>query len=208
MGVPHQYELLHSTKIPCQTLLTPLISHEKKSGLIEGDFRDLPIQTGSMDLVMLPHTLEFVDNPQALLSESCRIIKPEGLILISGFNPLSTWGFRKLLNRNKKTMPWGANFIHPQKIKHWLRLADFALEKNEAMLFVPPINHEGIYKKLHFLEKSGNKYLSLLGGAYTLVARAKVIPLTPIKMKWKQQLSGIKISGNIPGHIARQTRVR
>jgi len=206
LGVPHQYDLLHTTSnIPCQSLVTPLICHEKKSGLIEGDFREVPIQTGSIDLVMLPHTLEFVDNPRQLLAEACRIIKPEGLIVISGFNPVSTWGLRKLFTRNKKHMPWGANFIHAQKIKSWLKLAEFAMEKHEGVLFAPPVNHPSIYKKMNFLEKIGNKYFPMLGGVYILVARAKVIPLTPIRLKWKQQLSGINMTGTISGHIARKS---
>lgn len=203
LGVPHQYDLLNSTKIPCHSLVTPLNCKEKKTGYIEGSFDELPILTGSVDLVMLPHTLEFTDNPRQLLSEACRIIKPEGLIVISGFNPFGPWGLRKLITRNKKNMPWGANFIHAQKLKSWLRLSDFLMEKHKLTLFTPPINHPGIYKKLHFLEKWG---IPAFGGGYILIARAKVIPLTPIRLKWKQQLSNIRITGTMPGHIARQSK--
>jgi SAM-dependent methyltransferase len=206
LGVPHQYELLNATKIPCHSLVTPLVCKDKQTGYIEGDFREVPILTGSMDLVMLPHTLEFMDNPRQLLAEACRIIKPEGLIVISGFNPYSAWGLRRSLNGNKKSMPWGANFIPPQKVKHWLRLSDFAMEKHEAILFTPPVNHPGLHKKLHFLEKFGNRFFKGVGGAYILVARAKVIPLTPIRLKWKQHLSNIGMPGTISGNIARQSK--
>lgn len=203
LGVPHQYDLLHATKIPCHSFVTPLVCKENKAGYIEGNFHQLPILTGSVDLVILPHTLEFMDNPRQLLAEACRIIKPEGLIAISGFHPVSTWGLRKLLFANKKHMPWGANFIHPQKIKNWLRLSDFALEKQQPTLFIPPINQQSIYRKLHFLEKLG---LPMLAGGYVIVARAKVIPLTPIRLKWKQKLNSIRISGVMPGHIARRSK--
>lgn len=206
LGVPHQYELLNATKIPCHSLVTPLICREQQKGYIEGEFREVPILTGSMDLVMLPHTLEFVDNPQQLLAEACRIIKPEGLIVISGFNPFSAWGLRKMMNGNKKHMPWGANFLPAQKVKSLLRLSDFAMEKHEAILFAPPLNHAGLHSKLHFLENMGRKFFPSLGGAYILIARAKVIPLTPIRLKWKQQLSNIGISGTISGNIARQSK--
>lgn len=205
IGVPHQYNLLKSTNIPCHSLISPLINKEKLNGYIEGDFHELPILTGSIDLVMLPHTLEFVDNPRQLLAEACRIVKPEGLIAVSGFNPYSAWGFRKILTKHK-IAPWSGNFIHPHRIKGWLRLADFEMEKQESSLFRPPVTHESLYKKLGFLEKIGSQFLSLLGGAYVLVARAKVIPLTPIRLKWKQQLSGIQISTTISGHIARQSK--
>lgn len=62
------------------------------------------------------------------------------------------------------------------------------------------------FNKLHFLERIGSLICPVLGGAYVLVARAKVIPLTPIKLKWKQQLGDIRISSTISGHIARQER--
>ena len=204
IGVPHQYRLLEATKIPCHSLVTPLLSKDKKHGYIEGDLHDLPILTGSVDLVILPHTLELIDNPRQLLAEACRIIKPEGLIAISGFNPYSTWGLRKLWS--KKTMPWSVNFIHSHTIKTWLKLADFALEKHASALFTPPINQAKLYRKLHFLERIGNTFFPVLGGSYLIVARAKVVPLTPIRLKWKQHLGGIRIPSTFSGHTARQSK--
>lgn len=203
IGVPHQSSLLHATKIPCHSLLTSFIGHKNEPGLIEGDYHELPILTGSIDLVMLPHTLEFVDNPRQLLAEACRIVKPEGLLVICGFNPYSIWGLRKYIKKQRKTIPWGLNFIHSHQIKRWLQLADFALEKNESLMFRPPVNHPTLYQRFHFMETVGSKCFPFLGGVYILVARATVAPLTPIRLKWKQQLSGIRISSTIPGNIAR-----
>ena len=111
IGVPRQSELLHASTIPCHTVISPLVSHETPTTHIEGDLHELPILTGSIDLVVLPHTLEFIDHPRHLLAEACRVIKPEGLIVISGFNPYSMWGIRKMLTKNK-IAPWSGNFIH------------------------------------------------------------------------------------------------
>ena len=202
IGVPHQLPLLTSTVLPCHTLLSPLLAREKSASAIEGDLHELPILTGSMDLVMLPHTLECVDNPRQLLAEACRIIKPEGLIVIGGFNPYSLWGIKKAVTR-KHVTPWEGNFIHAGKIKSWLKLADFELEEQCSTLFSPPVKTPNVYKKFQFLEKIGHKWCPLFGGVYILLARAKVIPLTPIKLKWKQQLSSIRIPSTISGHIAR-----
>lgn len=197
IGVPKQHELLQAMDIPCHSLLSPILSRENNAVTIESDFRELPIMTGSIDLVMLPHTLEFIDNPRNLLNEACRIVKPEGLIAICGFNPYSAWGI--------KNHPWKGNLIQANKIKGWLRLSDFALEHLKYALFRPPINNAKYYQKLQFMEYIGNKCFPMLGGIYILIARAKVIPLTPIRMKWKQQLNGIRIS-TFSGHIARQSK--
>lgn len=205
VGVPHQIELLHSSTIPCHTLISPFAHHENHANFIESDFHELPIMTGSIDLVMLPHTLEFVDNPRQLLSEACRIVKPEGLIAICAFNPYSLWGLKKLMTKTHSA-PWTGNSIQAYKLKNWLRLADFELEEQRSILFRPPWNNRKTFKRLHFLEWMGSHCLPAFGGINVLLARAKVIPLTPIKVKWKQQLSGIRISTSISGHIARQSK--
>jgi SAM-dependent methyltransferase len=205
IGVPAQSDLLTATSIPCHSLLTPFLQQEKKINDIEGDLHELPILTGSIDLVLIPHTLEFVDNPRQLLAEACRIIKPEGLIVIYGFNPYSPWGVRKYLTAHKN-IPWSGNFIHARYIKSWLHLADFAMEKQKSVLFRPPFSNPNLYRRLHFLEGVGCRCAPWLGGVYVLLARAKVIPLTPIRMKWKQPLNGIRISTTISGNIARQIK--
>ena len=96
MGVPNQHDLLHATKIPCQSLVTPLMPHEKSAGFIEGDFHELPIQSGSMDLVMLPHTWNlWIIREQYFLKLAC-IIKPEGLIVITDLILLACGDFETL----------------------------------------------------------------------------------------------------------------
>lgn len=202
VGVPQQLNLLQYVKLPCHSLVTPLsLKKEDGMGFIEGDLHDLPILTGSAELVVIPHTLEFIDNPQRLIHEACRIVKPEGLIALFGFNPISIWGLRRAIYKNNMS-PWNANQIPVYKVKQWLRLAEFELEKHMSALFVPPISEQNTHKRFEFMESLGKKFLPKWGGIYLLIARAKVVPLTPIKLKWKQQLSHIRIN-TISGHIAR-----
>lgn len=205
IGVPHQYPLIESTRIPCHSLATPLVYQNKKINLIETEMRDLPIATGSIDLLLLSHILELVDYPRQLLSEACRVIKPEGLIAICGFNPYSAWGIKKILTKHRKA-PWGGHFIHANQIKKWLQLADFQLEQHKTVFFRPPILNHAIYQKLSMMESIGSKVFPYWGGVYILLARAKVIPLTPIRLKWKQKISDIRISQTISGHIARSSK--
>lgn len=202
IGVPAQFGLLHASTMPCHALATPLNIQDTGSSYIETGLHELPLLTGSIDLVLLPHTLEFIDNPRQLLAEACRVIKPEGLIVITGFNPYSTWGIKKIFTK-EHAAPWVGNFIQQNKIKKWLELADFQMESQVSTLFTPPIAKPGLYNKFNFLEKVGSKWCHALGGTYVIAARAKVIPLTPIKLKWKQQLSGLRLPTTITGHIAR-----
>ena len=63
----------------------------------------LPFASQSVDLVALPHVLEFARNPHQILREAERVLMPGGSLVISGFNPLSLWGMsRRLLVRRSR----------------------------------------------------------------------------------------------------------
>jgi len=196
IGVPEQYNLLKCSVMPNSVILSPLINRNKNIKYIEGEYYELPIIPGSIDLVLLPHTLEFIDNPRQLLMEACRVVKPEGDIMIFCFNPYSLWGLRKWWGNNNH-VPWSGNFISASKIKKWLALADFELIRQDMLMFRPPMNNPRIFQKLKFLEWLGTHLHILFGGIFVITARAKLIPLTPIKLKWQQKIS--TISATLPG---------
>ena len=194
IGSPRQQVLLNSSVIPNQLLLSPVHSHDHKTEFrsIESGLHELPIASGSIDLVIVPHMLEHIDNPRQALAEACRVIKPQGHIVIFGFNPISLWGLKKLWTTEKK-LPWSSNFLAASVVKEWLSFSDFELVKHKTFLFRPPMQHEGLYKKLEFMEWFGRKCGAPFGGVYMIVAQAKVIPLTPIKLTWKQKLTDVRM---------------
>ncbi len=203
IGVPLQSELIAETEIPYRTLMTSLVvTTQNQHPVIEADLSDLPIQSGCVDLVVIPHTLEFVDSPRQLIAEACRIIKPEGLIVVCTFNPYSAWGLKRAITKDNKSLPHGSHLISPRLIKNWLQLADFVIESHQSALFRPPVLHETFYDRMRFIERLGSWCFPKAGGINIVAARAKVIPMTPIKMKWKQQLGNIRITPAIPGNIA------
>ncbi len=53
------------------------------------DLLDLPFEAQSVDLLVMPHTLEFTSDPHRLLSEAERVLMPEGQLIILGFNSLA-----------------------------------------------------------------------------------------------------------------------
>lgn len=197
IGALQQHLLLETTAMPYQTLLTTLGHRKLSLPTIQSGLKELPIGSGSVDLVLVPHTLEQLDHAQHLLSEACRIVKPQGHIVILGFNPFSIWGAQKWFAKLNPPH-WCQHFIPPSTIIKWLKLADFELIKQDKLIFRPPITHPALYHKLKFLEWFGQKCYKPLGAVYILIAKAKVIPLTPIKLSWRQQLSGIQAT-TIPG---------
>ena len=55
----------------------------------------LPFPDQSLDVVVMPHTLELSRDPHSCLREVDRVLVPDGRVVISGFNPLSLWGMRQ-----------------------------------------------------------------------------------------------------------------
>lgn len=65
-------------------------------GLVDGlgvdavtDGSALPVMSRSVDAIVLPHALELVAAPEALIRESARALADHGHLLITGFNPVS-----------------------------------------------------------------------------------------------------------------------
>ena len=57
----------------------------------------LPVESDSIDAVLLPHTLDYSDRPHAILREVDRVLRKNGHLVILGFKPAGLWGLRRLI---------------------------------------------------------------------------------------------------------------
>src|SRR5436190_9967012 len=92
LGMPAA-DLLRASRIPLRARVAPCGPAD-----VRADFRDLAIASASADLVVMPHVLEFAEHPHQILREVARVLMPEAHVVISGFNPLSLWGWRRVFN--------------------------------------------------------------------------------------------------------------
>jgi SAM-dependent methyltransferase len=60
---------------------------EYAAGLAEADLRDLPFEDDSFDVVVSFETIEHVEEPEKALAEIDRVLRPEGILVISSPNP-------------------------------------------------------------------------------------------------------------------------
>ncbi len=202
LGVPTQTSLLAICHKDRHILVTPLeIPIISQTTLLTSDLNELPIASGCVDLVLLPHSLEYTAHPHQMLIEACRIVKPEGHIVITGFNPYGCWNLHK--KTQQQSIPWKSHFLTREKVKKWLKLADFSLVQQDMLLFRPPPSAQGqLFRRLDFLEWVGRKLYKPFGGIWLLVAKARTTPLTPIRLKWKQKLPQYQ-SGILIGPVTR-----
>ena len=135
MGLP-ELDLLRASRIPlrCRVGVDGDVD-------VRTDFRDLAIATNSADLVLLPHVLEFAEHPHQILREVARVLMPEAHVVISGFNPFSLWGFRRMFHR-AGDFPWRGRFITLMRVKDWLALLGFETHAMSASEFTAYVRSE------------------------------------------------------------------
>ena len=148
----------------------------------------LPFAAHSIDVVVIPHVLEFVPDPGAALKEIDRVLIEDGHLIVTGFNPWSLWGLRRLHPARRNRPPWNGRFHGTAKLKQWLSLLDFELLEVDRFLFRPPFRHEALLRWSSFLEKPGKHCWPYFGAAYIVVAQKRRVPVTPIKMNWRKKI--------------------
>lgn len=96
-----------------------------KARKIQAKAYNLPLQSNSVDMIILPHLLEFDEFRFQTMREVERILKPEGVFLVLNFNPWSLWVRYQYLWDKKMADSWGGHFISRSRILDWLKLLNF-----------------------------------------------------------------------------------
>jgi SAM-dependent methyltransferase len=184
IGLP-QLPALKENRMPLQMILRA--PHDKPGDHTPGSWHtingipeELPFASQSIDLVVLPHVLEFADNPHAVLREVNRILMPEGRVVISGFNPASLWGLRQYCSHliGQPYLPREGKFIDLLRIKDWLKLLDFAVDRGRFGCYRLPLRSASGMQKMGFLEKAGDRWWPVLGSVFIVSAIKRTSTLT------------------------------
>lgn len=180
LGLPQQ-DLLRNNRMP----LHLRAGREERLGL-RADPAFLPIGGQSIDLVLLPHVLEFSDQPHQILREAERVLIPEGQLIVSGFNPFSLWGMARRLPGLRDALPGQRRFISLPRIKDWLALLGFEVVAGRMCCYAPPIQRETWLHRFSFMEAAGDRWWALGGGIYFLRARKRVQGMRLITPTWNE----------------------
>lgn len=149
----------------------------------------LPFPEQSVDLVVLPHVLEFSSDPHQVLREVERILIPEGQLIVTGFNPVSLWGvsrrLRQLVRSKTRTgYPWKGDYLSVLRVRDWLALLGFVVEGGSFGCFAPPCRQEIWLKRFSFMELAGDRWWGVSGAVYLLRARKRVAGMNLLRPTW------------------------
>ena len=178
LGVP-EIDTLSENRMPLRLCVSDRLADPPSPGLggrqvaVITRFEELPFATQSIDLVVMPHILEFAQEPHQVLREVDRVLVPEGQVIITGFNPASLWGLRQSLARAKIARPYlprAGQFISLPRIKDWLKLLSFEANRGHFGCYAPWAGSDRWLARWSFLEKAGDRWWPVLGSVYMLTA--------------------------------------
>lgn len=132
---------------------------------IAADWGALPLADDSADVVLLAHALESAPEPRAVLREAVRVLRPEGRLVIIGFNPWSLLGF---FGKSARA-PWRENWLSLARVKDWLALLQITVARGMFAVFLPPFAESKTRRRFAFLERAGRRWWPLAGGVYFLL---------------------------------------
>jgi hypothetical protein len=176
LGLP-SVDLLRQCRIPYHLAVSP------EHGAMRCDSGQLPLATHSVDLLLLPHVLEFAENPHQTLRDAERALVPEGHIIISGFNPVSWWGIRYLFCK-RTGYPWRGRFISLMRMKDWLALLGLEVVAGRMACYAPPLQSAKWLARLDWMDRAGDRWWPMMGGTYFLVAKKRVAGMRLIRPQW------------------------
>ena len=153
---------------------------------------ELPFATGSLDLVLLPHVLEFSAPPHRVLREVERVLVPEGSVVISGFNPLSLWGLRRLIARRGAEAPWSGHYRSAMRIRDWLNLLGFEIQESRFGCYAPPLRTPQWLERWGCLDRAGSRWWPVLGAGYLLHGVKRVQGMRLITPHWRGRMAAAK----------------
>lgn len=181
--IANQHLLAESAEMPT---LNPLLNIRENPNLHEDRIftinqviapaEVLPFKTDSIDVVVLPHVLEFSLQPHEILREVERILIAEGHLILTGFNPFSLMSILRLFHNKTAPPPWNGHFYSTLRVKDWLSLLGFELISQQNALYMLPYTGSNSFIL--------PQYLQCFSSIYTILAKKRCIIPPPMNKSW------------------------
>jgi SAM-dependent methyltransferase len=148
---------------------------------LDGDVKTtssaLPFANDSFQLLVAQHSLELVDDVESCVSEFSRVLAPEGVALVFGFNPFGTW---------RPWLAWQAARgapLHLRSSGEWRQL--FARNQIETL----QVRHPGVLLP-NDPAQPRSRYdtwftnaFARFGSSWLVLARKRRSTLTPLRLR-------------------------
>jgi hypothetical protein len=119
---------------------------------------ELPIETNSIDRMLVVHGLQGYESLDAILRESWRVLTGQGRLILVVPNRTGIWA-------RVDSTPFGHGTPYSVgQVRHFLKEYLFVPERAERALFVPPSTSRLLLSTATAWEKIGQKFFNAFGG--------------------------------------------
>src|SRR5258706_3861079 len=171
-----------------RTQHTTLVAPERSSGVtLCAPLDSLPFRSDAIDAIFLPHTLELVEDPYAVLREAERVLCAEGCLMICGFNPFSGWGVRRAFARyvgRPAFPPQTQRMLSERRLRDWVALLGFDVDSVYG--YLGPLPTKGRLAR----SVDARPRAAWMAGAYLLQARQRGKTKTLGRPRWPGRYPG------------------
>ena len=160
--------------------------------VVSGAATSLPIDSHAVDVVVLPHVLEFESRPHEALRETSRVLVPEGSLVLLGFNPVSIIGLRRVFRYRAEVAPWCGTYFGAGRLRDWLTLLGFDIIDER-----PCFASEYATRRWRFGRRSLIEWMPpALASARIILAKKRVNAILPVRSRWKprRRLAGVGLA--------------
>ena len=174
---------------------------ESSSRLMVARAGALPFGERTHSLIVMPHVLDFSEDPHRVLREVNQVLIPEGCIVITGFNHISLWGLKSLvpqrLRRDPQQAPWAGQHYRARRVQDWLSLLGIDIVGACMFAYQPHLQRESWRARMGFLDRMGERWWPGLGAAYMIVGRKREFASgrTVSRLAWRRFIPAIARPG-------------
>jgi len=148
---------------------------------------DLPIETNSIDRLLIVHDLEHCEYINENLAEIWRVLKSNGRVIVIVPNRSGLWA-----RSDKNPFGQGRPFSTSQICK-LLKEAKFIHERTEEALFMPPLSYTPILRLADTFERIGKTAFPIVSGVHIVEASKQLYARVD-----KGSGSPVRVGGLIP----------
>ncbi len=125
---------------------------------------ELPLETNSVDRILLIHSLEFAELMRSNLQEIWRVLKSNGRLLVVAPNRMGLWA-------RADWSPFGQGTPYSlDQLRWFLRDNLFVYERHRQALFMPPLKAQLAYRSAATLERICPYIVPALAGVHMVEA--------------------------------------
>ena len=178
IGGTCELSFLESSPIHHKIMLSDSITDSCMAPQVCIHLDSLPLQSNSIDALVIAHAIEMASNPIDFLADVYRVMRPGGQAILLIFNRFSLWNIKKTL-QGSKGFPWSLRFFSRWEMSSLLKKSQFNIKATNSCFYRPAWQQSNWLKNAKLMESIG-PVLSPHAGASMgfLISKQAHTPLT------------------------------